>query len=251
MNYPQRNKFHNNLHNNNLFTLIELLVVIAIIAILASMLLPALGKARQKAQDLRCVNNQKNIMTYTFLYIDDFGYIPPPTGLNNTLSHEFSDGGHKSWFQYYRNTYFANSENVLSCPSVKAKGMHSVGDSNAGFYGNYGINNYLQVPGSGESRKDRFYYGQITKIKSPSTTLVFSDSIYSKTAEKPHKTFYILWGSDNMDLRHGNYPTDPTIGGGITAMADGHVEAVNVKTATYGDNETEHPYHWSRWRAAK
>lgn len=113
------------------FTLIELLIVIAIIAILASILLPALNKARGKAREIHCVNNMKQLGIALFIYTDSWNQHLPTIMTTTSATTET-----RYWFD--SSMLNLNPKLIYGCPEAR----YQSGTFNIYARIAYGLHNY-------------------------------------------------------------------------------------------------------------
>jgi prepilin-type N-terminal cleavage/methylation domain-containing protein len=154
------------------FTLVELLVVISIIALLLSILMPSLGKARDQARDIVCKSNLKQWGLYINLYVNDYGRYPRGVHWwqkDYAWTAEDADG-REMWEKALRQ-YHKDNFKVFCCPVAASKMVwkksggatgYRMGDPKVawgympdaywylpGSYGSYSINNWVYGGGPG------------------------------------------------------------------------------------------------------
>lgn len=130
-----RHVFRKKFSSGNSFTLTELLIVIAIIAILSSMLLPALNRARENARTSQCAGNLKNAGLAIQIYQDDFDHylIPGASKIGNINNY--------TWRYLLVKGQYLTRE-VLYCPSNQMDSDTSLGVNNCYSYPNsFALNN--------------------------------------------------------------------------------------------------------------
>ena len=185
-------KKHQRNNKQKKFTLIELLVVIAIIAILASMLLPALNKARAKAKAISCTSNLKSNILMLNMYASDYNEILP---MQNTAIATATNPNLYSWADTLINKgYMPAGNGTMICPETPTIGPREHPDYPGSYREVYGV---FSDPGSpfpdatiqdATTSAGRTFAGiSLKKVKDPSGFIIMADSYSNDTAYKTQR----------------------------------------------------------------
>jgi len=176
-----------NMRLHRAFTLIELLVVIAIIAILAALLLPALSAAKRRAKAIYCVNNEKQIMLATKLYLDDNGGTILPLWINagagGFLPNDPAAFSIQSqlywWVDKLRMDGYGAEKGVMDCPELTSPATKASG----GLYSSVrtlGIGmNFPEYGWTAQSpglKPHPYSHARENGVAQPSQSVVYADS---------------------------------------------------------------------------
>jgi len=227
------------------FTLIELLVVIAIIAILAAMLLPALAKAKMKAQSIPCMNNSRQIALGWRMYADESGDRLPYAGTDSTGQRpnwvtgtlDFTANNPVNWDVNNDLTKspvypYVKSTKVWLCPGDKSTAIH-----NGAAVPRVRSISMSQVFGNGEWLNDgpnsaqTVYrtYAKLTAVVRPVNTWVTIDE-HPNSINDAQFAVVCANATSATGCKIVDYPAPFHNGGAGLSFADGHAEVHKFKS---------------------